>query len=229
MRIKLAALLLLLFAFAAREFFFIPRALVPADAQIIVPTLLPPALGEFHAVTRWQREASPIKPLEVGASYRDIEGAEARLDFRLGARLPHNGVACWLVRGYPLLGEHQRRVRMGNRDPIFHTAFFRDSEGVTLVANTECYADGCAEDPIPESPRFQQQSLVNPEPVVPISIEVREHAIPASLGASPEVLEVRLLDDFTRFAAGIDLTPLFTRNKPGRSIESETTEFSIRR
>ena len=159
---KLAALLLVLSGFAVCEYFVFQRSMDPAYARIIVPDLLPPALGEFRVVDQWRKEATSLHPLEVGASYRDSAGVEATLDFMLGARMPHNGIACWLVRGYPLLGEHLRRIKIGNRDAVFDTAFFREGDGITLVAHTECYAEGCVEGPIPEPRRLRLPFFANP-------------------------------------------------------------------
>jgi hypothetical protein len=188
---KLVALVLLLMVFAIFEYLFSPRSIARPQAEELAARLLPPAVGSFRSTMRWRNTVS-LHTLEIGASYRDGGGVEAMLDILLGAEVPHNGIGCWYVRGYPILWQRLRITRVANASAIFDMALFRDNQGIALLANTECYPTGCRENLFSEgfslqTPTFSKTTAMP----TPISILVRELDDPA--GESEQTQAERLV------------------------------------
>jgi hypothetical protein len=116
MRSKLAALSALVTAFAIFEFLFYPRSTLlyarstlPRDAKALAARLLPTTIGSFRSTERWTSNCRG-QTLEVYTSYRDGRTVEADVDIWLGARVPHNGIGCWYVRGDPMFWQRLSNV-----------------------------------------------------------------------------------------------------------------------
>ena len=211
MKSKLVAMAALIIIAATSEYLLLKRRFRPYSDTIatrFAAELLPPAIGSFRSAQRWRNPLGGHRS-EIGATYRDADGAEANLDIKLGEWEPHNGVNCWLVRGDPMLGQRLSTVETANANALFDLALFRDDAGITLMASTECYSDGCRESLIPASnagglrlPPFREPAAAP----VAVSIVVREpNDLPEKSSPSRED---RLLRTFTRFAAQLDLSPL---------------------
>ncbi len=213
MRSKLVALGALIIVFAAFEYVFYPRSIAPADAESLIPRLLPAAIGGFRSGRRWQKSDLGSHTLAVGASYRDATGVEANIDIWLGARAPHNGIACWFAKDYPVFWQRLREVRTTDTSAVFDEALFREDRGMVLLATTECYPTGCRESLVdhgelpPEGFGLRLAVFFAPAAVAaPISVLVKELNDPP--GEDQKVQGARLMQGFERFAARLDLSPL---------------------
>lgn len=166
------------------------------------PHVLPRAVGNFQSTRRWEGKFA------VGASYRDPRGIEASLSVRFGAQSPHNGIACWLVQGYSMLQQRAVEVRTTSGFVRFDTALFRADSGLALLANTECYANGCRENLVPTSFGLQMPAFSRPiAPVVPVSILVKDPGnFPAEDSADHSAL---LVQAFKRFVGCLSFRTLF--------------------
>lgn len=104
MRSKLVALAALLFFFALLEYRLAPRPSTasPSRAKDMVRRLLPTAICNFELTGRWQSNLDQ-HTVEAITSYPDASGTVVDVDMRLGASAPHNALACWYVRGEPML------------------------------------------------------------------------------------------------------------------------------
>lgn len=212
MKGKLAALGTLVIAFAIFEYLFYPHSTLPRDPKALAARLLPPAIGSFRSTERWTSNRRGQR-LEVYSSYRDGRAVEVDVDVWLDAGAPHNGVRCWYVRGDPTLWQRLSKIRMAKTSAIFDTALFHEEHGlVLLAANTECYPRGCYESLVGEGvDALGLRLAVFSEPAVatPISILVRELNDPTT--ESPQTQGGRLMQDFERFTAQLDLNPLLAR------------------
>lgn len=205
MRAKLAVFGAVIVAFALFQIFLFPRPVAVRQAEALVPRLLPPAIGEFHRTREWKSYPAP-HTMEVGASYGRA-GIEAKLDYWLGDRIPHNAVACWYVRGTPMVWQRLEKVRTAGSDPVFDLALFQNARGYTLFADTECYSDGCREQAVAGRMRLQWPMLTTQgTSPVPVSVLVSEPDTPQSQADA----RLQLVRDFRRFAAKLDLRPLRT-------------------
>lgn len=214
MRGKLAAFGALIVAFGLFEFFFFPRPTAMQREEPLIPHLLPPVIGHFRSARRWKSYPAS-HTLEVGATYRHA-GIEADLDFWLGAWTPHNAVACWYVRGTPMLWQHLEEVRTARSNAVFDLALFHDPQGFTLFADTECYPAGCRERAIVEKEGLQWPLLeMQTAAPVPVSVLVRSSRDPQSARAARE----QLVQDFRRFAAQLNLSPLLENHESGDRTE----------
>ena len=216
MKGKLAALGTLVTAFTIVEYLIYPRATLlyprptlPRDPKALAARLLPPTVGTFRSTERWTSNG-PGQTLELYTSYRDGSAVQADVDVWLGARTPHNGIACWYVRAGPMFWQRLSSVMMANTNAIFDTALFGDDQGFALLANTECYPTGCGEtlvwegveEPGLRRPVFSESAVT----VTPVSILIRELNDPSA--DSSQAKGARLVQDFERFTARLDLSPL---------------------
>jgi hypothetical protein len=211
MRRKLVALAQLVMVFAIFEGLFFPRATLRPQTQSLAARLLPSTIGSFRSTRQW-RNALDSHTLEVGESYRDVGGVEADLDIRLGELMPHNGIDCWYVRGYPVYWQRRRQAATANGIVFFDTALFRDDHGLALLASTQCYPTGCRGG----LPRLfllpggfglrMAMFLGSAVAPTPITIVVRE--LNDAAGESPQAAGERLVQSFARFVAQLDLSPL---------------------
>jgi hypothetical protein len=213
---KVVALAVVVMVCAIFEYLFFPRAAHSPQAESLDPRLLPPAIGSFRSIRRWRQTVHltvnlNFHVLEVGASYHDASGVEADLDILLGEWLPHNGIDCWYIRGYPVYWQRRRAATTANGSEFFDTALFRDDHGLALLASTQCYPTGCRDilPPFFLLPggfglrilRFFELAAAP----TPISIVVRE---PNDAVGSPQAQGARLVQGFERFVARLDLSPL---------------------
>lgn len=201
---KLVGLGALVLAFAFFQYLFLPRSLLAPHVES--PVSLPRSVGSFHATRRWSDRLN-LSTVAVDASYRSSSGAQANLEIWLGSRTAHNGIGCWLVRGYPLLWQRLRSIRMANASVIFDTALLRDDKGLVLLANTECRPAGCRESLVPEGIGFRMPVFSEPAPAItPISILVRQ--LDHTAGESAQAQGARLVQSFESFAEHLDLRSL---------------------
>jgi hypothetical protein len=209
MKGKLAALGTLVTAFAILEGLFYPRSILPRDLQTLAVRLLPPTIGSFRS-TEWWMSNWPGQRVEVYTRYRDGRAVEADVDIWLGAWMTHNGIGCLYILGDQMFWQRLSNITTANSNAIFDTALFRDDQGLALLANTECYLTGCGETLVPEDvadlglrlPVFFKSA----ETATPVSILVRELNDPSA--NSTLVQGARLVQDFERFTARLDLSPL---------------------
>ncbi len=203
---KLVGLGGLVMAFAFFQYLFLPRSLLAPQAESRVS--LPRSVGRFHSTRRWSDRLN-LYTLAAGASYRTSSGAQANLEIWLGSRTPHNGIGCWFVRGYPVLWQRLRLVRMATASAVFDTALLRDDKGLVLLANTECYPTGCRERLVPEGIGFRMPVFSEPAPApTPISILVRQ--LNDKAGENAQAQGARLVQSFEAFAEHLDLRSLLT-------------------
>jgi hypothetical protein len=207
MKSKIAAVGAMMTVFAIFEYLFYPRSVVPLELKALAIRLLPPAIGSFRRTERWMSNAG-FQGLEVYASYRDGSAVETDVDIWLDAWEPHNSVDCWYVQGTPMFWQRLSSIRMTHTNAIFDTALFRDNHGLALLANTECYPAGCKESLL-RGGLDLQLPVFSELMVTPVSILVRELNDPPA--ASQQGQGARLLQDFERFTAQLDLSLLLTR------------------
>jgi hypothetical protein len=211
MKAKLPALVAMMLAFGAMEYRLVARPGAGADVQMTIARLMPAAIGNFQAVGISKDNPEP-NVLEVTANYRDTNDVEATMYVRFGAHTEHNGIACWYVRGHPMMWEHLPTVTTRTASAVFDTALCEDEHGLALLAATECYPSGCREENIQfdaaaSAPRLRISLPEYPAArasVVPISVVIRESKVPA--GESLDARGAELVRSFESFAANLDLT-----------------------
>ena len=176
-------------------------------AQKAIAQTLPPAIGDFRSVRRWNVPSS-TGVTEAGASYLNPSGVEASVDIRLNNGGPHNGVACWLVEGYPMIWQRLITVRARSGTSTFDAALFRRKRGLALLANTECFAAGCTETRLPNSFGLRMESAPAPAiSAVPVSIVVKDPSGLAPVTGGRE--SSQLVQRFRGFVAHLNLRGLF--------------------
>ena|SRR5579862_4182310 len=188
MKPKLMALACVVVAFATINMLR-TRAASPHPGVI-----LPASAGSFRLISSEMTAAG-----ELVGTYRD-GAATILLDVRpqSGGTL-HNGAQCMLVEGEHPVKEDDRTIRTADATASFDVALFRSDPGMKLVASTECYAEGCAENPLTFWHGSASQPIIgltNSFDVVPVSI-----LIDGDRGDG----EAALIRKFEAFAAGLRL------------------------
>jgi hypothetical protein len=189
MKPKLVALTFVIVAFATLKALRIHAS--PEHRNV---SLLPLSIGSFRLMSSEMTRAG-----ELVGTYRD-GAATILLDVRpQTSGTLHNGAQCMLVVGEHPMKEDDREIRTADGTASFDIALFRSDAGIKLVASTECYAEGCAENPMMG---FWHRSggqplvrLTNSLSVVPVSILID--------GSGDD--EGELVRKFEAFAAGLHL------------------------
>jgi len=188
MKPKLAALAFVIVAFATLH------ALRGRASQQPQGVVLPPSVGSFRLISSELTTAG-----ELVGTYRD-GAATILLDVRpQTSGTLHNGARCMLVVGEHPIKEDDRMIHTADGTASFDIALFRSDAGIKLVASTECYAEGCAENPATfwhASTNRPLVRLTDSLSVVPLSILIDGFG-----GAS----EAELIRKFEAFAAGLRL------------------------
>ena len=186
MKPKLIALAFVIVAFATLN-----ALRSRASARHPDAALLPAWIGSFRLMSNETTSAG-----ELVGTYRD-GAATILLDVRPHTSgTLHNGAQCMLVQGEHPVKEDDRAIRTGDGTATFDLALFRSIAGIKLVASTECYAEGCAENPVTLWHASSSQPLVrltNSLSVVPLSILIDGDN------------ETELIRKFEGFAAGLRL------------------------
>lgn len=178
------------------------------DALEASVPLLPPSIGPYSITERRWRNVLGNSVVEQGAIYSAPDGGEVQLDLRLHSPVVHNGAYCDLIKGASLVTQQVREVRTRDSGATFGISLFRDNDRLRLVAATECFSRRCTETPVVVAgwrlPKLSLNTLLDPrrDPSTPVSVVI-ERAVSSD---GWRAAEQRLLAEFERFAAELDLT-----------------------
>jgi hypothetical protein len=166
--------------------------------------------------------------MEQVAIYSDKSGAETvQADLRLNSGA-HNGLACYLSHGTPVLWSGLEHVQTADSTTVFDvkilqgTSFVNGGYAMFLMAATECSARECRESQIPIGNQIAVTFLNSgahskPIQVVPLSIVIESAAGTAS--------KEQLLGQFREFMKSLPIGPLTRLNaQPESSLESAVGE-----
>ncbi len=169
------------------------------------PQLTPQTIGA------WQQTARGIYSRGTGQfqEYAQYEyaGFLVTLSFDHNRLYRHNAVDCFLVRGEPIESSTVRSLKTLDGSARFNLARFDDSNSISLVAASQCMAQGCIENP--PAPgwadlgrlSFWKESLFRPGyHAIPINISMTGSAAQRQ---DYSTMEQALAD----FVANLDLTP----------------------
>ncbi len=208
MKRRLLALAIVIAFFGASQSRHL-RLRPPVDSLDGSTRLLPSSIGPYRITERRWRNELGNSLVEQGAIYSAANGAsDVQLDFQLHSRMEHNGAGCYLAQGTSFVAQQVRAVRTRDSGATFDISFFRDNDHLRLVAATECFSRECTETPLVvwgwRLPKLNLDTLLSPrrDPSTPVSVVI-ERAVSTD---GWRLAEQRLLAEFERFAADLDLT-----------------------
>jgi len=179
------------------------------------PALMPQAVGDWQQTTHWLYPPSTAEyPLGMGqfqeyAQYTH-DGLLVTLSFDHNRLSPHNAVNCFLDKGESVESSTVRSLRTMDGSARFNLARFDEGGSTSLVAASQCLAQGCIENaPAPSWADLGRPSywkallLAPPYSAIPVSISIGR-STEQQAQVSYSAMEQALAD----FVANLDLNPV---------------------
>jgi hypothetical protein len=193
----------------------VPLKASPRKLDYSQVSLLPPAIGNFHAVNRWKNNDLPDGAIEQGAIYEDPTGTQtAQFDIMINLQ-NHDGLRCYITHGMSVQSHRTEVVQSADSKATFDIAFLGDrsikgnAQTVLLIASTECGSKGCVRAAGPSStytsgiiwrPNSIQQTAITQ---VPLSITFETNSRD---GGTAD--DVRAIQQFRQLISNFKLAPI---------------------